>query len=248
MFKRITILMVVLLLAGTQEVLAQMSDTQVIEYITQGVAAGKTERQIGNELLSKGVSTAQLQQLLRTYRNSGAGLSESSGAASKVDAAYVGRKSEIASPEGQAVGREGSSSQGKAKRTRKGRPDPAALERREILDLYDPLYDEDGYKRIYGLDVFSSDRLSFEPNQNLATPENYVLGPGDELIIDVWGANEVTIKQKISAEGTITLTQIGPVNLSGLTIKEAKGKLKSVLSKTYSTLNSGSSRIAVSLG
>ena len=98
------------------------------------------------------------------------------------------------------------------------------------------------------MDIFSSNRLSFEPNQNLATPEDYVLGPGDELIIDIWGANEVTIKQKISPEGTITITQIGPVSLSGLTIKEAKGKLKSVLSKTYSTLQGGSSKIAVTLG
>ena len=248
MFKRIAILLVFFLLAGVQDVLAQMSDTQVIEYITQGVAAGKTERQIGNELLSKGVSTSQLQQLLRTYRNSGTGLSENAAAVQQVDAARSGRKSEITSPVGETVGREGSSTQGKSKRVRKGKPDPAALERRESVGLYDPLYDEEGYKRIYGLDVFSSDRLSFEPNQNLATPENYVLGPGDELIIDVWGANEVTIKQKISPEGTITLTQIGPVNLSGLTIREAKGKLKSVLAKTYSTLNSGSSRIAVSLG
>lgn len=240
MFKRIAILFVVFLLAGVQDALAQMSDTQVIEYITQGVAAGKSERQIGNELLSRGVSTSQLQQLLRTYRNGGTALQQNtSGTAVSTDRTV--RTQTVTSDPAETADR----SKENTDPRRKGRPDKTRTAASD--GSFDPLYDAEGYKRIYGMDIFSSNRLSFEPNQNLATPEDYVLGPGDELVIDIWGANEVTIKQKISPEGTITITQIGPVNLSGLTIKEAKGKLKSVLSKTYSTLKGGSSHITVSL-
>lgn len=241
MFKRIAILLVVFLLAGVQDALAQMSDTQVIEYITQGVAAGKSERQIGNELLSRGVSTSQLQQLLRAYRNGSTTLPQNT-SGTAVSADRTVRTQTVAPDPAETTDRSTANSDSR----RKGKPDKT---RAAAFDgAFDPLYDAEGYKRIYGMDIFSSNRLSFEPNQNLATPEDYVLGPGDELIIDIWGANEVTIKQKISPEGTITITQIGPVSLSGLTIKEAKGKLKSVLSKTYSTLKGGSSKIAVTLG
>ncbi|MCR5548011.1 MAG: SLBB domain-containing protein [Bacteroidales bacterium] len=220
-----------------------MTDTQVVDYITQGIAAGKTERQIGNELLSKGVSTSQLQQLMRSYRASGS--STTGASASGIDADRGVRKAAEVDNLQQAGSAQGEGGQ-TTKRPHRGSPDKV-LKPGETGTFW-PLYDEDGYRRIYGQDIFSSQRLSFEPNQNLATPEDYVLGPGDQLIIDIWGVNEVTIKQTISPDGVITVTQIGPINLSGLTIKEAKGKLKSVLSKTYSSLRNGSSQISVSLG
>lgn len=231
MFRKISILFIVIVLAGIPCAYAQMTDTQIVDYIANGVAAGKTERQIGNELLSKGVSSAQLQQLLRTYRNGNAGVVENAEASSRTSIERTDRKPVT-------TGREGGVTA----------PVGQVRENEDLSADSNPLYDEKGHKRIYGLDIFTSSKLSFEPNQNLATPEDYVLGPGDELIIDIWGANEVTIKQKISPEGTITVTQIGPVSLSGLTIKEAKGKLKSILSRTYSSLRSGSSQMTVSLG
>jgi len=93
---------------------------------------------------------------------------------------------------------------------------------------------EDSLK-IYGHDIFSTgSRLSFEPNENAATPANYVLGPGDEVIIDVWGQNETSIKETVSPDGKISISQIGPVILSGLTITEAEAKLKRLLSQKYS--------------
>lgn len=220
-----------------------MTDQQIVDYVKSAAAQGKSEQTIAAELLQRGVPASQLQNLLSTYRSSGQAV-EGTLSGSKLESSHPGRAA--VSPSLVEV-------DGKkeplpvVKRIHKGLPDKKAKQL-AAQGVSSPLYDKDGYKRIYGMDIFQTGRLSFEPNQNLATPEDYVLGPGDELVIDIWGANEVTIRQIISPEGTITISQIGPVNLSGLTIKEAKGKLKSVLSKTYSTLRSGLSHITVSLG
>jgi len=102
---------------------------------------------------------------------------------------------------------------------------------------------------IFGHDIFSLKMLSFEPNENAATPADYVLGPGDEIFIDVWGINEASIKQKISPEGNINISQIGPVALSGLTIEQAGAKLRSLLSQKYALSGENSaSQISISLG
>jgi protein involved in polysaccharide export with SLBB domain len=82
----------------------------------------------------------------------------------------------------------------------------------------------------------------------IATPSNYVLGVDDELSIDIFGFSEKTAKYKINTEGQIRIPNIGPVFLSGLTIEEAKTKLKSVMAKTYPGLNSGKTFLQISLG
>lgn len=89
-------------------------------------------------------------------------------------------------------------------------------------------------RNVFGNDVFRSDALSFEPNENLATPKNYILGPGDEIMIDIWGANEDHIRQTITPEGNIMISQIGPVYLSGMTINEANSYIKNKFSSKYS--------------
>ena len=68
---------------------------------------------------------------------------------------------------------------------------------------------------VFGRNIFNTRNLTFEPNVNIATPPNYRLGPGDEVVIDIWGASQNTIRQQISPDGTINLEQLGPVFLSG---------------------------------
>lgn len=104
--------------------------------------------------------------------------------------------------------------------------------------------------QIYGHNIFTSSNLTFEPNINVATPENYRLGPGDEVIIDVWGASERTIRQTISPEGSILVNNLGPVYLSGKTIKEADSYLKQEFAKIYSgvTGSDPSTQIKLTLG
>ncbi len=98
---------------------------------------------------------------------------------------------------------------------------------------------------VYGRNIFNTRNLSFEPSQNMATPPNYRLGPGDEVIIDIWGASQSTIRQTISPEGTIQITQLGPVYLSGMTVAGAESYLKKELTKIYAD---ASNQIKVTLG
>ena len=101
---------------------------------------------------------------------------------------------------------------------------------------------------VFGRDVFRNKSLNFAPSENLATPKNYRLGPGDEVIIDIFGANESTIRQIISPEGSINVSALGPVYLSGLTIEEANKFLKRKLAGIYGGLSRSSTDSRLSLG
>lgn len=104
--------------------------------------------------------------------------------------------------------------------------------------------------QVFGRNIFNTRNLTFEPSVNLATPPNYRLGPGDEVIIDIWGTSQNTIRQQISPDGTINIEKIGPVSLSGMTVSEANEYLKRVLGKTYSGLDApdGALEIRLTLG
>jgi len=107
--------------------------------------------------------------------------------------------------------------------------------------------------RIFGADIFANKELTFEPSLNIPTPENYQLGPGDELIINIWGAAENQYQESISPDGTIYIDNLGPVFVSGLSIKEATSHLRERLSQIYSGLRTetdsgGNTNLNVSLG
>ncbi len=91
-------------------------------------------------------------------------------------------------------------------------------------------------RRVFGKELFSSRNLTFQPSLNMPTPENYQLGAGDELIIDIWGNSELSVRQTISPDGTITVPNIGPIYLNGLEIKEAAAKIKTAFGRIYSDL------------
>ena len=249
MYKKLIMLLVAFLTLGTLSAYAQMSDEQIITYITEGISAGKTERQIGTELMAKGVTSSQLTRLFRAYRNGTLNVSDTNEMQSnKLGTTSKERKNseDLEAFDSQGVNVSDGSVSRKVKKVK------ADAEGEELLDTpednINPLLDEDGNKIIFGHDVFGAPTLSFEPNVNVATPENYVLGPGDEVIIDIWGVSEANITQKISPEGRIIIPQVGQVSLAGLTVKEATGKLRTALSKIYSTLRSGSSHMSVTLG
>ena len=86
---------------------------------------------------------------------------------------------------------------------------------------------------VFGRNIFTNKNLTFEPQQNVATPQNYVLGPGDEIIIDIWGASENSIRQTISPEGSISIPGLGMISLNGMNIADAKMYLKGELSRIY---------------
>lgn len=93
---------------------------------------------------------------------------------------------------------------------------------------------EEPGQRVFGRDIFTSNNLTFAPSTNIPTPTNYKLGPGDEVIIDIWGTNQATIRQTISPDGTINIPDIGVVNLNGMTVKEADSYMRRKLGQIYS--------------
>ena len=100
---------------------------------------------------------------------------------------------------------------------------------------------------IFGHDMFNGEELSFEPNENLATPETYQLGPGDQLLIEIYGYSEGSYSKTISPEGTINISQIGQLQLGGLTIKEAKEKLRRALVAKYASVGGSNPNSTVSI-
>ena len=244
-------LLVAFLSLGTLAAFAQMSDEQIITYITQGMTQGKSERQIGTELLAKGVTTSQLQRLFKAYKSGNVNMGDTNVLPSnKLGKTSKERVNAVKEEENEEVQQGLNASDGSV--TNKVKKKTAEAEGNELTETpeedVNPLLDEDGKKIIYGHKMFTSKTMSFEPNVNVATPEDYVLGPGDEVIIDIWGVSEANITQKITPEGRINIPQVGPVVLSGLTIKEATGKLKNSLSKIYSSLKGGGSQMSVVLG
>ena len=110
---------------------------------------------------------------------------------------------------------------------------------------------EEGIK-VFGRDIFRTANLTFEPSMNIATPVNYRLGPGDQLQIEVWGASETNITQKVTPDGYISIPNVGPVNVNGLTVQAATNRIKAKLSQIYSGMASSnvnlSTHVKVSLG
>lgn len=221
--KKLVVLSVAALLSLSFTAMAQMTDSQVISYVKSANEAGKSETQIGRELLSKGVTKEQLQRLKAKYE---------SGAIGSEGTALAGADKVGVNPRQQVI--------------------TGALDNAEIIAAApaEQFADEADAIRIFGHDIFTSQTLSFEPNENMATPEDYRLGPGDQVIIEIWGYNEATINQTISPEGKITVSQIGPIQLSGLTIKEASAKIKKALRSKYSSIGGDrpNSEVSISLG
>ncbi len=104
-------------------------------------------------------------------------------------------------------------------------------------------------KRIFGSGLFAGTSTTFEPNLRIATPANYVIGPDDELIINVYGYSERTYRPKVNAEGNILIENVGPVMVSGLTVEEAEAKIRSKLSATiYKAMRTGATKMQLNLG
>ena len=182
-----------------------LTDEQVITYIKTQAAAGKSQQQIGQELLAQGVSADQIRRIRAQYQEE--------------------------------QNNQTNTNQGAANRNRL-RDEVVENEEDIIVPVIEEPTEADREKAIYGHDIFNSRALTFEPNSNMATPKNYRLGPGDEVIIDIWGVSEDNIRQQISPDGRIMISQLGPVYLNGLTVDEANKQLKNIFAKKYAGVGS----------
>ena len=219
--KSVIVLASVLMLLGLSlPAMAQMTDDAVIEYVKDGMATGKSQNDMIKELAAQGVTKAQAQRIKEEMeKNQG----------SQMEAVKVAGAQE-----------------------RKRRVNTGVLQSDEgMVDYISGSLSEEKHDTtsIFGHNIFSRRGLSFAPSANLPTPVNYRLGPGDEVIIDIWGTNQATIRQSISPEGYINIADIGLVNLNGMTVKEADSYMRRKLGQIYSVDGEdASSEIKLTLG
>ena len=181
-----------------------MSDSQVLEYVKDGIRQGKEQKQLASELARKGVTKEQAMRVKQLYeQQNNVNTSQSTG--TDINESRLREET-----------KENTS---------------------DMLEDHPTTEDLAREDQVFGRNIFNTRNLTFEPSVNLATPANYRLGPGDEVIIDIWGASQNTIRQQISPEGTINIQKIGPVNLSGMTVSAANDYLKGALNKIYNGLN-----------
>ncbi|QUT72040.1 SLBB domain protein [Bacteroides thetaiotaomicron] len=190
---------------GSGSLMAQsMSDSQVLEYVKDGIRQGKEQKQLASELARKGVTKEQAMRVKQLYeQQNNVNTSKSTG--TDINESRLREE------------------------TKKNTSD--------MLEDHPTTQDLARGDQVFGRNIFNTRNLTFEPSVNLATPANYRLGPDDEVIIDIWGASQNTIRQQISPEGTINIQKIGPVNLSGMTVSAANDYLKNALNKIYNGLN-----------
>lgn len=217
--QRLFSILLLFLMLGSGSLMAQsMSDSQVLEYVKDGIRQGKEQKQMASELARRGVTKEQGMRVKQLYeQQNNVNTAKSTG----TDVNESRLREEM---------KENTS---------------------DMLEDNPTVQDLSREDRVFGRNIFNTRNLTFEPSVNLATPANYHLGPGDEVIIDIWGASQNTIRQHISPEGTINIQKIGPVNLNGMTISAANEYLKETLNKIYSGLNNAidpTSDIRLTLG
>lgn len=214
-----------------------MTDKQVIQYIAREHKAGKSQAQITTGLVQRGVNVDQIRRLRNQYSKQ---LKER-GFSVADDGTVTATNRSKTIQEG-SVSRDFNTA--KVDAAGKGKADAVAdLENVEEDEQAANSVDDGTGKKIFGHDIFNNRRLSFEPSQNIATPQNYVLGPGDQVVIDIYGASQRTLQLTISPDGQVTVPGFGPISISGLTVAAAHAKIRSSLGSRYA-----SSDIQLSMG
>lgn len=184
---------------------AQMSDDAVYSYVEDGLASGKSQETIVKELATRGVTKAQAERIKKRLED----MHGTTDAVRSVSASDT--------------------------RSRKpGQSLDITMIQEEMVDSVAVATAVPDSLQVFGRNIFSNRNLSFAPSENIATPENYKLGPGDEVIIDIWGTNQNTIRQTISPDGFINIEGIGLVYLTGMKVKEADTYMRRQLNKIYS--------------
>ena len=208
-----------------------MSDQQVINFIAAEAKAGTSQGQIVTKLMQRGVKIDQIRRLRNQYDKqiSSRGMSSAADGAVSMATKRMAGNSDGASSQELTTARVGTS----GTIENDAASEVQAVEN-DVEATQGTAPDAQG-KRVFGRDVFRQANPSFQPNTNMPIPDSYVLGPGDEVVIDIYGASQNTLIHTISPEGTITVSGYGPIALSGLSVSGAQAKLRSTLGSRYKT-------------
>lgn len=258
--KKLLIYLMFLMLLPVAGMAQSMSDDQVMSYIAKEHTAGKGNAQIVTQLMQRGVNIQQISRVRDKYQKQmSQNTSHSYGSAGDPTGSSrmrtnngkkrtsgnesAGSNSDLSAYSNYRISNDRDSSD----------KEDEALEYRDELGKMIPdtaaivkqYYDNKKTKahKVFGRDIFNNKELSFEPNMNIATPQNYRLGPGDAVIIDIYGASQKSEQCTVSPDGDVVIEGYGPVAVSGLTVAQANARLRSTLGSRYS-----SSRIKLTVG
>ena len=233
------ILCFLLMLLGTATAEAQgMTDQQVINFIAAESKAGTNQSQIVTKLMGRGVRIDQIRRLRNQYDSqiSSVGKSRAADGAVKMAAERMQGNSDQTAPQELTTAKRGTTGEiydDAAEEVQEVEHDVQATQGKAV--------DAIG-KKVFGRDIFHQANPSFQPNTNMPIPDTYVLGPGDQVVVDIYGASQHTLVHTISPEGTITVSGYGPIYLSGLTVAGAQAKLRNTIGSRY---QSSSLRVTV---
>lgn len=233
---------------------SSMTDEQVLRYVMKEHEAGTSQSQIITKLMQRGVDIQQIRRVKKTYERvaKDKGLGQVSAGTTKEKANDRMRKNNGAEKEDHNSDFKIKAVDKASERTVYDKTNPNFRQMQsELSDILpdsiiirdERLEAELNKKKVFGRDIFNRKDLSFEPNMNIATPQNYRIGPGDAVIIDVYGASQKSEQLTVSPDGDITIEGFGPVQVSGLTVAQANARLRSTLGSRYS-----SSRVRLTVG
>ncbi len=223
----------------TMSLMAQgMTDSQVLSFIQNETKRGTKQSQIVTKLIQRGVKIDQIRRIRNQYSKQ---ITEHG-----VDAAADGAVNYAA--DRMRANNDGTGSQEVVDAQVNTTSEITQNATADVANVEDDIQATSGTsqstgKVIFGHDIFNRGALSFEPSMNLATPQNYVLGPGDHVIVDIYGASQKTLQLAVSPEGDITVPGYGPISVMGMSVAAAQSKIRSTLGSRYS-----SSNIKISVG
>ena len=223
-----------------------MTDEQVIKFILKENEAGTSQQQIITKLMQRGVDIQQIQRVRRKHerqiQEKGLGVVADE-AMSKADSRM--RSNNAKNTVSKKDDNNFRIQNDKSYHHSYDENDQEFMELQEAIGDWklEPEKMEEKQSRIYGHDIFNNRDLTFEPSMNIATPQNYRLGPGDAVIIDIYGASQKTLNATVSPDGDVVIEGFGPIQVSGLTIAQANSRLRSQIGSRYS-----SSRVRLTLG
>lgn len=228
-----------------------MSDDQILKYIIKEHNAGTSQSQIVSKLVSKGVNINQIRRIRKKYEKEIQGKQLGAVADNAVDNADQMMRHNN--------GNDRSFSRTYSEDFEQNRDYRSNRDNSYLDDEDDDIIEKDkkslsektsdnkemlfNGNKVFGRDIFNNTSLTFEPAMNIATPQNYVIGPGDNIKLDIYGASQKSDIYTVSPDGDITVEGYGPIHVSGMSVSRAQAHLRSTLGSRYS-----SSSIKIGLG
>lgn len=249
--KKVVTIIIILMSLMPASVLAQssMTDSQVASYIQKEAAKGTSQAQIVTHLMQNGVNITQIRRvrdsLEKEMKGGGVTIGKTSTSTSRLRTNSSAETATMNQRRNATTTQRLQSNAGWSESYNEDDEDFRNMVENVNAISNDTIKVDNTYKgkKVFGRDIFSNKNLSFDPVMNIATPQNYVLGAGDQVSVDIYGASQKSVECTVSPDGDIVIEGYGPIHVGGLTVAAAKSRLRSTLGSRYQ-----SSRINLSLG